>query len=220
MLRTMFVAIFCLLITAYGAIPVTAGNCDQCHSSFHAAVMRPEVPPIRLTDQGQPDTITLGELFRAHGHPCCGTSITFRAIQVGLERLYGGKMPAREDLVILTQAPMPGVLNTLDRIMQGPQPAKASTPLPGMKPSWANFTFTLLSKSTGSMVTVKAKTASLPKDFFALKVRLKNNKLNEKEKKVLHDYVKDTIIMFLTEPAAKLYDCSPVRKVMAWGMTD
>lgn len=218
--KTIFVAIFCLLITAYGAVPAAAGNCEQCHSSFDDAFMRPQVSPIRLTDQGQTDTITLGGLFQAHGHPCCGTSISFRAIQVGLERLYGDKLPAREDLLILSQAPMPGVLDTLDRVMRGSNPGKASKPLPGMKPAWANFTFTLLSKSTGSMVTVKAKTASLPKDFFALKVRLKNNKLNEKEKKVLHDYVKDTIHMFLTEPADKLYECSPVRKVMAWGMAD
>jgi formylmethanofuran dehydrogenase subunit E len=218
--RTVLVAIFCLLLTAFGAVPATAGDCAQCHGSFRDAVMRPQVPPIRIGDQGQTDTITLGGLFQAHGHPCCGTSISFRAIQLGLERLYGDQLPARDDLVILTQAPLPGFLDTIYRVMRGPKPGKASKPLAGMKPSWANFTFTLLRKSTGTMVTVKAKTASLPKDFFALKARLKNNKLNKKEKRVLHDYVKDTILIFLKEPADKLYDCSPVRKVMAWGLAD
>jgi formylmethanofuran dehydrogenase subunit E len=207
-----------LLVGAVWMPAAHAGDCQKCHASFDDRYMRPAVPAIQLQGADHADVVSLAELYGEHGHPCVGTGIAFRAVQIGIRSLYGETVPKRHDLLIFSRIAGPGVLDAIDRIMQGPEPdAKTAAPA-GMLLARENFVFTLMRKSTGEMVIVRFKPEVLSENFFPLKARMKKQGLNPEQWQVLHGYIRQAVTAVIGEPDARLFDVTRVAPQAMWGM--
>ena len=112
--------LFVMVLSAAWVPNSYAGDCQKCHASFDSSYMQPALPAVRVQVAGRTDEINLAALYGEHGHPCVGTGVAFRAIQIGIRELYGDTVPQRDDLLIFSRMAGPGVLDAIDRIMQGP----------------------------------------------------------------------------------------------------
>jgi hypothetical protein len=216
-MKTVIVSLV-LLLRAVWLPAAHAGDCQKCHASFGSGYMQPKVPAVRVQAAGRTDVITLADLYGEHGHPCVGTGIAFRAVQVGMRTLYGDTVPQRDDLLIFSRIAGPGVLDAVDRIMQGPEPPAKTAAPKGVRLARENFVFTLMSKATGEMVIVSFKPEVLSKDFFPLKARMKKQGLSPEQWKVLHGYIREAVTAVIREPDTRLFDVTRVAPQVLWGM--
>ncbi|ABA87413.1 cytochrome c, 1 heme-binding site [Syntrophotalea carbinolica DSM 2380] len=216
-MKTVFTSLVLCLCAVW--LPAAhAGECQKCHASFGTGYMQPKVPAVRVQAAGRTDVITLAGLYGEHGHPCVGTGIAFRAIQIGMRTLYGDTVPQRDDLLVFSQMPGPGVLDAVDRIMQGPEPSAKTVAPAGMRLARENFVFTLMSKASGERVIVKFKPEVLSEDFFPLKARMKKQGLSPEQWQVLHGYIRQAVTAVIREPDARLFDVTRVASQVLWGM--
>jgi formylmethanofuran dehydrogenase subunit E len=187
----------------------------------------PDIPPIKVMEDGKEVVITLADAFEYHDHPCPGVCVGFRALTYAIELLWGEPIPERGDLIVFSRGPMHGVVDIFTLVTYGDLKVKAdavtqATPGPsipkGMTAGRDKFWFTIIRKSTGDAVDIKLKGDSFPKDFFSLRKKIKNEKASDEEKKQMDAYKREMVKSFPTLPVAKLFE-KPVRyQVIMWGI--
>ena len=187
----------------------------------------PDIPPIKVMEDGKEAVITLADAFEYHDHPCPGVCVGFRALTHAIELLWGKTIPERGDLIVFSRGPMSGVLDIFNLATYGDLKAKAdavtqATPGPlipkGMTAGRDKFRFTIIRKSTGDAVDIKLKGDLFPKDFFSLRKKIKNEKASDAEKRQMDAYKRKMVRTFPTMPVAKLFE-KPVRyQVIMWGI--
>jgi hypothetical protein len=187
----------------------------------------PDIPPIKVMEDGKEVVITLKDAFEYHDHPCPGVCVGFRALTHAIELLWGDAVPERGDLVVFSRGPMHGVLDIFTLVTYGDLKAEAdaitqATPDPsipkGMTAGRDKFRFAIIRKSTGDAVDIKLKGDLFPKDFFSLRKKIKSEKASDAEKKQMNAYKRKMVRTFPTMPAAKLFE-KPVRyQVIMWGI--
>lgn len=212
----MVFGLLAILLSTVSMPDAYAGECQKCHASFGSSYMQPKVPAVRVQAAGRTDVITLADLYAEHGHPCVGTGIAFRAVQIGMHKLYGDTVPQRDDLLIFSQMPGPGVLDAVDRIIQGPESTAKTVAPAGMQLARDNFVFTLMRQSTGQMVTVRLKPEVLAKDFFPLKARMKKQQLSPEQWQVLHAYIRQAVGVVIRDSDEQLFDVTTVAPQVMW----
>ena len=217
MCRTLPILLMIFAILAYCAPPISAHNCAKCHIENDVTVKIPATAPIKLVVDNSEKEITLADAFKFHGHECPGTATAFRAVQYGIELLYGDRAPSRDDLLIFSKHPSRGVLDLIDYVMKGDDALKRTWPLDGMKKSREGFAFTIVRKSACLAVDVKLKPELWPADFFKLKRKQKKKGLTEKEWEKLHEYMKNILLTFPVKSAKKLFGTPTPYKTLIWG---
>ncbi len=187
----------------------------------------PDIPPIKVMEDGKEVVITLKDAFEYHDHPCPGVCVGFRALTHAMELLWSDVVPERGDLVLFSRGPMHGVVDIFTLTTCGDLKANAdaitqATPGPsipkGMTPGRDKFRFTIIRKSTGDAVDVKLNKKLFPKDFFSLRKKIKSEKASYAEQEQLDAYKRKMVKRFPTLPAAELFE-KPVRyQVIMWGI--
>jgi len=207
-----------LLFLIVQACPVWGSECDACHQAKGVRESAPAIDPIAIKADGETRSITLADAFRFHGHSCPGVTITFKALQYGLQILFGKEIPDRKDIVVISRTPQPGGLDFLDLAMIGGQRAAKSQAPKGMTASRDTIAFTFIRKSTRTAADIQLKPEHFPKDFFAYKKKQSEKKLSSEEWQVLHDYMKDMILRFPTMSFESLFGKTQPYKIVAWGI--
>ncbi|MCK4488311.1 MAG: hypothetical protein KAU38_16320 [Desulfobacterales bacterium] len=218
-MRRSYLGLLLLIILAvpFFRSSVFAHGCVKCHVKEGVKVEVPSILPLTLLVDGKERTITLSDAYRFHGHACAGVTIAFRAIQHGINILYGSEIPEQIDLLVFSRIAGRGPLDLIDLLMKGDKVSKRTWPPVGMKLSRDKFLFTVMRKSTCEAVNVKLKPELFPRDFFNLKKKEKEKSLTSKEWDTLHTYMKDMILTFPTMPAKELFGSPQRYKVIVWG---
>jgi formylmethanofuran dehydrogenase subunit E len=196
---------------------VLAGDCMTCHEQHGVEIRKPSVSPIKLKVDGKEQIITLDRAFAFHGHVCPGMTIAYRAVQYGIELLFPGEKPDREDLLITSRTPAAGVKDFIDLVMKGDNPAKKTWPPLGMGKSRDGFDFLLVRKSTCQAVEIKLLPENFPADFFPLKQKQADKSITNEESNRLHGYMKKIVLEFPVAPAEKLFGKPTPYKMILWG---
>ncbi|HDI78675.1 MAG TPA: hypothetical protein ENF54_03445 [Desulfobacteraceae bacterium] len=196
---------------------VFAHGCNKCHKKEGVKVEVPAIPPINLMVDGKKRAVTLADAFKFHGHACPGLTIAFRALQYGINLLYGSEIPEQSDLLIFSRMARCGPKDMLDFLMKGNRPSKRTWPPVGMKGSRRDWVFVIMRKSTCEAVTIRLKPERFPKDFFKLKKRQKEKTITPKEWEKLHTYMKDIILTYPTMPAEELFGKPRKYRFLCWG---
>ena len=218
-MRRSYLGLLLLIILAvsFPRSSVFAHGCVKCHTKEGVKVEIPSILPLTLLVDGKECAITLADAYRFHGHACAGVTIAFRAVQHGINILYGPEIPEQNDLLVFSRIAGRGPLDLIDLLMKGDKLSKRTWPPVGMKLSRNNFLFTVMRKSTCEAVDVKLKPELFPKDFFNLKKKQKDKTLTSKEWDTLHTYMKDMILTFPTMPAKELFRSPRQYRVIVWG---
>ncbi len=187
----------------------------------------PDIPPIKVMEDGREVVITLADAFEYHDHPCPGVCVGFRALTHAIELLWGETIPERDDLVVFSRGPMSGVLDIFNLATYGDLKAKADAvtqatsgpSIPkGMTAGRDKFRFTIIRKSTGDAVDIELKKDLFPKDFFSLKKKIKSEKASDAEKEQMDAYKREMVRTFPAMPVTELFE-KPVRyQVIMWGI--
>lgn len=196
---------------------VYAGDCMACHQKYNVTVKVPAPQPIKMSVDGTVQILTLQQAFLFHGHECPGITIAYRAAQHGIELLFPGEIPRREDLVISSSTPAGGVKDFLDLLMKGDNPAGRTWPPVGMQKGRDRFVFTMMRKSTSEAVTLRLNTDLFPADFYPLKKKEKDKTITKAESNKLHGYVKNILMEVPVKPARELFGAPKPSKVIVWG---
>jgi hypothetical protein len=198
-------------------LPVSAEDCLTCHGKNGVVIRKPSASPIKLKVDGEEQVTTLERAFAFHGHECPGMTIGFRAVQYGIDLLFPGEVPDRDDLVITSRTPAAGVKDFIDLAMKGDNPAKKTWPPVGMKNSLDGFEFLMIRKSTCQAVEIKLLEEHFPADFYALKKKLQNKTITNEEWNRLHGTMKKIVLEFPAAPAEKLFGRPEPYKMILWG---
>lgn len=204
-------------VTVLSPAQVSADDCMACHSGHGVELQVPPASPIQLKVEGTVQTITLDRAFAFHGHECPGITIAYRAVQYGLNLLFPGETPDRDDLLITSRTPAAGVKDFIDLVMKGDNPANKTWPPAGMKKSRDGFDFLLVRKSTCQAVEVRLNQEYFPADFYPLKQKLQDKSISNEEWNRLHGYLKKIILEFPVAPAEKLFGKPAPYKMILWG---
>ncbi|MCK4590960.1 MAG: formylmethanofuran dehydrogenase subunit E family protein [Candidatus Latescibacteria bacterium] len=187
----------------------------------------PDIPPIKVMEDGKEVVITLADAFEYHGHPCPGVCIGFRALTYAIEHLWGDTIPEREDLIVFSRGPMCGVVDVFTLVTYGDSKVKPDTvtqatpgpPIPkGMIAGRDKFWFTIVRKSTGDALDIRVNGGLFPKDFFSLKKKVKSKKASDAEKEQLDAYKREMVRAFPTLPVAELFEKLVRYQVIMWGI--
>ena len=206
------IALFFLMQTS----ALFGSECNTCHAAKGVRESTPDIPPIKINVNGINRSITLSDAFKFHGHSCPGVTTTFRALQYGMQILYGDEIPKREDLLIFSRTPTAGSLDLLDLVMIGEKRGKKTSPPEGMKSSRENFFYTLYRKSTGTAVDIHLKPEHFPKDFFEYKKIQSARALTPEEWDILHGYMKTIILTFPTKSFETLFGKPKPYRAVLW----
>lgn len=193
------------------------GNCAACHAAKGVQERAFDIAPIIIRDAGKVRRISLADAFRFHGHSCPGLTATFRALQYGISLLFDQEIPDRQDIAIISKAPLAGGLDFLDLVMLGEKRAARTVPPQGMKSSPDTIGYTLFRKSTSTAVDIQLKPEHYPADFFDYKKKQSEKKLTEAEWQVFHGYMRDMILKFPTMPPESLFGRPRPYKTIMWG---
>jgi len=199
------VVIHLFTLAAFPEEPAARGGCET-----------PDVGTIRVVDGEETVSITLGDAFAYHGHPCPGSTVAFRGVQLATRLLWSETVPRRRDIVVLSRGSMYGVLDVFALVTRGPIEPKAdaisqpSRVLKAMPVSRESFAFTIIRRSTGQAVHLRVNPGLYPDDFFVLRERAANGSATSAERHRLKGYREELIrtIPRLTE--AELFE-SPVQ---------
>jgi formylmethanofuran dehydrogenase subunit E len=208
-----------VLLLGFHIQTVNGSECNTCHEAKGVRENVPDISPIRMRVDGKENILTLAEAFRFHGHSCPGLTTTFRALQYGIQLLYGDEIPDRNDLLIFSKTPTPGNLDLLDLIMLGEQ-GKGKTVAPDvMKSSRENFHYILYRKSNCTAVDIRLKPELYPADFFDYKKKQSAGSLTPEEWETLHGYMKHIILTFPTESFETLFGAPKPYPMILWGLS-
>jgi formylmethanofuran dehydrogenase subunit E len=196
---------------------VLAGDCMACHQKHGVEIRTPSVSPIKLKVDGKEQMITLDRAFAFHGHECPGMTIAYRAVQYGIELLFPGETPDRDDLLITSRTSAAGVKDFIDLVMKGDDPAKKTWPPVGIGKSRDGFDFLLVRKSTCQAVEIRLRQDSFPVDFYPLKQKVQDKSITRDEWNRLHGYMKEILLKFPSAPAEELFGKPMPYKMILWG---
>jgi len=161
-----------------------------------------ELEPIVVLDAGREVKITIDDVAEYHASRvkkepqiCLCMACAFRATQLGISKIWGGEIPARDDLKIVSRLPTPGSRDCFQYVTgTGP---KIETETKGefeiVLPDGThvtnmsnknlkklskditldNFRFIICRKSTGECFEVVVKEGVFPEDFFELRKKVK-----------------------------------------------
>lgn len=213
--RYLVVSIAILFVIS--ASQIWSSDCNSCHTSKGIKEREPVVAPITIKADGKIRKISLAEAFRFHGHSCPGMTTTYRALQYGLQLLFGKEIPVQSDMAIISRTPVAGGLDMIDLVMLGENRSEKTYAPEGMKAGNDAFWYTLYRKSTSMAVDIHLKPELYPKDFFQYKKKQADKKLTPDEWQIFHGYMRDMILKFPTMPLEELFGRPQPYKTIMWG---
>ncbi|MBA7530889.1 hypothetical protein ES705_23100 [subsurface metagenome] len=190
-----------------------------------------ELEPISIYDGDTLLEITIDDITEYHGGICVCGGCAFRASQLGISEIWGGEIPARDDIRIVSRLPTPGSRDCFQYVTgTGPgmetktrgeyeiilpdgteitnmsnknlkEVSKGNTP--------DNFRFDVCRKSTGECFAVVVKEGVFPGDFFELREKVKfgiPETATSEEKALFKSGWEDTREKFLTSPDYELFE--------------
>ncbi|RLE49487.1 MAG: hypothetical protein DRJ31_04765 [Candidatus Methanomethylicota archaeon] len=161
-----------------------------------------ELKPIVVSDAGTEVEITIYDVANYHASRvnkkpqiCVCLACAFRATQLGISKIWGEEIPARDDLIIISRLPTPGSRDCFQYVTgTGPNiETKTKGEFKIVLPDGTevtdmsnknlkklskditldNFKFTICRKSTGECFEVVVKEGVFPEDFFELRKKVK-----------------------------------------------
>ncbi|NLT21549.1 MAG: hypothetical protein GXX82_00720 [Syntrophorhabdus sp.] len=212
-----FAGLFLFVAGCLLPVVALADNCMECHHKQGVKAKELSAGPIRTIVDGKERTITLDRVFKYHGDRCPGAIIAYRATQYGIEILFPGEIPERDDLLIVSRTPAGGVRDFIDFFMKGDNPLQ-KTPVPvGMEKAREGFAFTITRKSTCETVEVQLNQALFPEDFFSLKKKVQEKTITPDQWKRFHGHMKNMVLGFSGKPATEMFGKPRPYKIMTWG---
>ncbi len=213
------VLVWLAAIALFFVIPVPArpDSCIECHGKQGVTVKVPQVAPIRMLVDGKEQAITLDSAFKFHGHECPGMTIGYLAIQHGINALFRGAVPERNDLLVTSRTSAAGVKDLIDLLMKGEKASDRTWPPAGMKNSREGFEFNIVRKSTCEAVQVRLSQEYFPADFYPLKGKVRGKTITGEEWQRLHGYMKNIIVTYPVKPAEELFGKPQPYKIILWG---
>lgn len=182
-----------------------------------------DMEAIQVADGNDIASISLEDVAAYHGHPCPGSTVAFRAVQLGSRLLWNDTIPQRKDIVIFSRGSMYGVLDVFALVTKGailPKIDAISQPSPVLKAMPASqdaFTFTIIRRSTGQAVDLRLAAGVYPKGFFALRRKVKRDSASPAEQQRLKQFQQELIEAVPRLEDGKLFD-RPVRyRVLMFG---
>ncbi|MCJ8499763.1 hypothetical protein [Desulfatitalea alkaliphila] len=172
--------------------------------------------PITVLQKGETRSIYLTDVYDHHGGVCAGATLAFRAVQHGMDLLFGQQTPDLDDVVILTLAPG-GPMDLLDLIVRGTGPGSRTWPPPGIAGGTDKFVFQFMRKSTMQMVTLRLNTELWPEDWFILRAKTKEGTISEAESAKRSRDRQGMLDNFTRLKAAELFGEAEVAHFVAWG---
>lgn len=172
--------------------------------------------PITVMHNGETRSDHLTDVYDHHGGVCAGATLAFRAVQHGMDLLFGEQHSDLDDVVILTLAPG-GPMDLLDLIVRGTGPGSRTWPPPGIGGGADKFVFQFMRKSTMQMATVRLKEGLWPADWFILRAKTKEGTISEAENTKRQRDRKNMLDNFTRLNATELFEASEVVHFVAWG---
>jgi len=214
MLRKLILTISVVIIST--AAGWSAEYADSNQQKSHT-VQTPPLNPLEININGQNQAITLQQAFAFHGHTCPAMTTAYRALQHGIQALYGDTVPSRQDLLVISLTPAGGAKDLLDLLMKGNDVNSKTWAPPGMVNDLDGFKIMIIKKSSSEAVDVKINPANFPADYFQLKEKARNNTITTEEKGRLNNYLKKILIGSATTPADLLFGAAKPYKLIFWG---
>ena len=147
--------------------------------------------------------------FRGADGKCPCISCAFRAVLLGIQKLWGKEIPQRNDIKIISHLPSPGSMQCFEYIV-GKENFVLSIPEKkkrGEDIDIDNWNFLIIRQSTGDEFEVQVRDDVYPEGFFGLrkKVKVENSATKEELDKfrVMWEEVRDT---FLTKADWELFE--------------
>ncbi|NAS89439.1 hypothetical protein C4E24_06865 [ANME-1 cluster archaeon AG-394-G21] len=190
-----------------------------------------ELEPISIYDGDTLIDISLDDIGDYHGEICVCGGCAFRATQLGISKILGDEIPARDDIKIVSRLPTPGSRDCFQYITgTGPGiETKTKGEYKVILPDGTavvnlsnkdlkkasndntldNFRFEVCRKSTGECFEVVLKLGVFSEDYFELRKKVKfgipENATSE-EKALFKSEWEDTRDKFLTSPDWELFE--------------
>ena len=187
----------------------------------------PDIPPIKVMDNGKEVVITLADAFEYHGSPCPGVCAAFRVMTYAFDLLWGDTIPERDDIIVFSRGPMRGVVDvfTLARYgklefeVDGVSKATSAAHIPkDMTPGRDKFWFTIIRKSTGKTVDVKISEKLIPEDFFDLRKKIEAEQATEEEDERFDSCRRDLVHKIPAMAQDELFEKTVQYQVIMWGV--
>lgn len=143
-----------------------------------------KLKPIVLNDNEKKIKITIEDVAKYHGDKCPCTCCAFRAVLLGIQKLWGKEIPDRDDIKIISRLPSSGSIQCFEYIVGT---GGEFVLLRRKKRKTAghigidNWNFVIVRKSTGDKFEVQVKDNVHPQGFFNLRKKVKIEKSATKE---------------------------------------
>jgi len=213
-LITYVTAVICVLLLPLQAAGLETG-CVACHSKEQVQLRKPAAEPIRIRTGGRTRVITLEDAFAFRGHPCSGVVIAFLALRQGIQELWGGRIPDRRDMAVLSRTKRGGAVSVCDLVMGGGRSTHEMT-VQTAKPGTGNFHFVIIDKSASRAVDIILRQDALPGQFMPLKKKLQNKSLGRKGWETLHGCIQEIIIGFPDRSPGELFEKPAPYDLIVW----
>lgn len=190
-----------------------------------------ELEPIVITDDGTEIEITIDDITEYHGGICVCGGCAFRASQLGISEIWGGEIPARDDIRIVSRLPTPGSRDCFQYITGTGAEIETKTKgeygiilsdgtevtnltnknLKGLSKDNTpdNFRFDVCRKSTGECFEAAVKEGVFPDDYFELRKKVKYGipeDATSEEKALFKSEWEAVRDKFLTNPDWELFE--------------
>ena len=190
-----------------------------------------ELVPISIYDGDRLVDISIDNIGEYHGGICICGGCAFRATQLGMSKIWGEEIPARDDIKIVSRLPTPGSRDCFQYVTGTGQGIETKTKgeykiiLPDgteitnmsnknlKKASKGNtldnFRFDICRKSTGECFEVAVKERVFPDDYFELRKKVKysiQENATSEEKALFKSEWEEVRDKFLTNPDWELFE--------------
>lgn len=194
-----------------------------------------ELEPIVINDSGKLIKITIHDVANYHASQvnkkpqiCVCMACAFRAAQLGISKIWGDEIPARDDIVIISKLPTPGSRDCFWYVTGTGPGIETKTKgefkivLPdgtevtnmsnknlkklSKNNTLNNFVFTICRKSTNECFDAVVKDDVFPADFFELRRKVKFGNATSEERALFKSEWEKVRDAFLTKPDWELFE--------------
>ena len=119
--------------------------------------------------------ISIEEVGEYHGAIDIDLALGFRSIQLAIAELWGGEVPHRGDIRVISASPAKGINDAFEYILSSTEDVVIELPegTDIVNINVDNHVYTFIRKSTGDSITFRVKEEFFPDGFFELRKKVK-----------------------------------------------